>query len=96
MKRLPMRKIREVLRQFSGSNLSPISVSGRFPKSVHGKTRIGVHDGPEYVVALARHELIGYPVLADTILDRLIHNAHRLPLKGESLSKKKGKSAPKS
>ena len=33
------------------------------------------------------HEIIGDPTLADTILDRLIHNAHRLTLKGESLRK---------
>ena len=43
-----------------------------------------------------QHELIGDPTLADAILDRLIHNVHRLPLKGESLRKKKAKSGPKS
>ena len=37
------------------------------------------------------HELIGDPTLADAILDRLIHNAHRVPLKGESLRKKQAK-----
>ena len=45
------------------------------------------------------HELIGDPTLADAILDRLIHNAHRVPLKGESMRKKQSKlakSAPKS
>ena len=31
--------------------------------------------------------MFGDPTLADTILDRLIHNAHRLTLKGESLRK---------
>ena len=39
------------------------------------------------------HELIGDPTLADAILDRLIHNAHRVPLKGESLRKKEAKLA---
>lgn len=33
------------------------------------------------------HELIGNPTLADAILDRLVHNAHRLTLKGESMRK---------
>jgi len=33
------------------------------------------------------HELIGDPTLADAILDRLVHNAHRLTLKGESMRK---------
>lgn len=39
------------------------------------------------------HELIGDPTLADAILDRLIHNAHRVSLKGESLRKKQAKVA---
>jgi DNA replication protein DnaC len=33
------------------------------------------------------HEYIGEATLADAILDRLLHNAHRLPLKSESLRK---------
>jgi DNA replication protein DnaC len=33
---------------------------------------------------------IGDNTLADAILDRLMHNAHRLPLKGESMRKMKG------
>jgi len=32
----------------------------------------------------------GDNTLADAILDRLMHNAHRLPLKGESMRKKQG------
>jgi DNA replication protein DnaC len=36
-----------------------------------------------------RHEIIGNPTLADAILDRLIHNAYRINLKGESRRKKK-------
>ena len=35
------------------------------------------------------HELIGDPTLADAILDRLVHNAYKLNLKGESLRKKR-------
>jgi DNA replication protein DnaC len=35
------------------------------------------------------HETIGDPTLADAILDRLIHNAYTLTLKGESMRKKK-------
>ena len=33
------------------------------------------------------HEVIGNPTIADAILDRLVHNAHRLILKGESMRK---------
>jgi DNA replication protein DnaC len=36
------------------------------------------------------HEAIGDPTMADAILDRLVHNAYRLELKGESLRKTKG------
>ena len=34
------------------------------------------------------HTLIGEPTLADAILDRIVHNAHRLNLKGELLRRK--------
>jgi len=33
------------------------------------------------------HQSIGDNTLADAILDRLMHNAHRINLKGESLRK---------
>lgn len=35
------------------------------------------------------HERIGEPTTADAILDRLVHNAHKIPLKGESMRKTK-------
>jgi DNA replication protein DnaC len=33
------------------------------------------------------YEIVGNPTLADAILDRVVHNAHRIELKGESLRK---------
>ena len=33
------------------------------------------------------HEVIANPTIADAILDRLVHNAHRLTLKGDSMRK---------
>ncbi|NUM53497.1 MAG: ATP-binding protein [Candidatus Hydrogenedentes bacterium] len=35
------------------------------------------------------HDTIGDPTLADAILDRLVHNAYTITLKGESMRKKK-------
>ena len=40
------------------------------------------------------HHIIGDLTLADGILDRLVHNAHRLSLKGESMRKKHRKVEP--
>jgi DNA replication protein DnaC len=37
------------------------------------------------------HEQIGDPTLADSILDRLVHNAYRLDLSGESMRKKRNR-----
>lgn len=37
------------------------------------------------------HAAIGDPTLADAILDRLLHNAYRIPLDGESIRKVNGK-----
>jgi DNA replication protein DnaC len=36
------------------------------------------------------HEQIGDPTLADSILDRLVHNAHRIEMRGESMRKQRG------
>jgi DNA replication protein DnaC len=33
------------------------------------------------------HELIGHPTSADAIMDRLVHNAHTITLKGDSMRK---------
>ncbi|WP_298768953.1 ATP-binding protein, partial [uncultured Novosphingobium sp.] len=33
------------------------------------------------------HETLGDPTYADAILDRLVHNAHRLEMDGESMRK---------
>lgn len=35
------------------------------------------------------HEIIGEQTIADAILDRLVHDAHRIEMKGESLRKKR-------
>lgn len=37
-------------------------------------------------------DIVGDPTMADAILDRLVHNAHKIELKGDSLRKtRKGK-----
>ncbi len=38
------------------------------------------------------HDMIGVPTLADAILDRVIHNAYRIDLSGESLRKQRSSS----
>ena len=40
------------------------------------------------------HEVIGDPTLADAILDRLVHSAYRINLKGESMRKRHAKLTP--
>lgn len=37
------------------------------------------------------HEQIGDPTLADGILDRIVHNAHRIEMRGDSMRKSRGK-----
>jgi DNA replication protein DnaC len=41
------------------------------------------------------HAVIGDPTYADAILDRLVHNAHRLNLSGESMRKTRTKASEK-
>jgi len=37
------------------------------------------------------YEIIGDVTVADSILDRIVHNAYRLELNGESMRKKRGR-----
>jgi DNA replication protein DnaC len=37
------------------------------------------------------HQQIGDPTVADGILDRLVHNAHRVEMRGDSMWKQRGK-----
>ncbi len=37
------------------------------------------------------HDVVGDPTLADAILDRLVHSAYQINLKGESMRKRPGK-----
>ena len=41
------------------------------------------------------HEIIGDPTYADAILDRLVHNAHRIELEGESTRRTRAKQTKK-
>lgn len=52
----------------------------------HGKSSIII---TSQVPVSKWHEVIGEKTVADAILDRIIHEAHRLELKGESLRKKR-------
>jgi len=40
------------------------------------------------------HDLIGHPSLADALLDRLLHQTHRIELQGESLRRADAKTTP--
>jgi DNA replication protein DnaC len=40
------------------------------------------------------HEQIADPMLADGILDRLLHNAHRIEMRGDSMRKNRGRTNP--
>jgi len=37
---------------------------------------------------LQRHEIIGEKIIAAAVLDRIVHNAYRIELAGESLRKR--------
>jgi len=41
----------------------------------------------------AWHDVIGNPTYADAILDRLVHNAHRIDLTGDSMRRKEARNA---
>jgi DNA replication protein DnaC len=52
----------------------------------HGKTSLII---TSQVPVSKWHEIIGEKTIADAILDRIVHDAHRIELKGESLRRKR-------
>jgi DNA replication protein DnaC len=51
-------------------------------------------DDPHLATVSRWHEQIGDPTLADGILARLVHNAHRIEMKGDSMRKSRTKANP--
>jgi hypothetical protein len=52
----------------------------------HGKTSLII---TSQLPVSKWHEVIGEKTIADAILDRIVHDAHRIELKGESMRKKR-------
>jgi DNA replication protein DnaC len=52
----------------------------------HGKTSLII---TSQLPVSKWHEVIGEKTIADAILDRIVHSAHRIELKGESMRKKR-------
>jgi len=47
-------------------------------------------DGAHRTLTNPGHEQIGDSTIADGILDRLVHNAHRIEMREDSMRKKRG------
>ena len=52
----------------------------------HGKTSLII---TSQLPVSKWHEVIGEKTIADAILDRIVHDAHRIELRGESMRRKK-------
>ena len=52
----------------------------------HGKSSVII---TSQVPVSSWHDIIGEQTIADAILDRIVHDAHRIEMKGESLRKKR-------
>ena len=64
-------------------------------KSSKSDTAAARRPSPHQLPVDRWHEIIGDPTYADAILDRLVHNAHRIELTGESMRRTRGKQNPK-
>ncbi len=80
-----MRKVREVLRLKHALGMSERLIAEAVGR---GSTLVTSQLPVDHW-----HEIIGDPTVADAILDRLVHNAHRLILKGDSLRKTAAKAS---
>ncbi len=89
-----MKEIKNIERQdlliIDDFGISPLDAQSRsmlmeIIEDRHGKTSTII---TSQVPVSKWHEIIGEQTIADAILDRIVHDAHRLDLKGESLRKK--------
>ncbi|MCJ7565413.1 MAG: IS21-like element helper ATPase IstB [Candidatus Aminicenantes bacterium] len=88
----------KVLASLAKTELIVIDDWGLAPLDDHGRRDIleileDRHDVRSTIVTsqlpvAAWHEMIGDPTLADAILDRLVHNAYKIDLKGDSMRKR--------
>lgn len=71
--------------------LSPLSDLERkdFLEVVEDRYGVGSTIITSQLPTKAWHEIIGEPTVADAICDRLLHQAHRIELKGESMRKRR-------
>jgi DNA replication protein DnaC len=90
-----MREIAKIERQhliiLDDFGLNPLDAQNRsalmeIVEDRHGKGSIII---TSQVPVIKWHEIIGEKTVADAILDRIIHESHRIELKGESLRRKK-------
>jgi hypothetical protein len=67
--------------------------SARSEPSTIARTSLDVSEqsAPGQRFGFEQDEQIGDPMLADSILDRLVHNAHRIEMRGDSMRKSGGK-----
>ena len=69
----------------------PVTITSKYSKNT-------MADEPQSSPASPRRqwrELIGDPTYADAILDRIVHNAHRINLSGNNLRRPRPNSAPR-
>ena len=69
---------------------TPVAIQGQGHRAAETELRIYESRSPDRFCA--GHEQIGAPALADGILDRLVHNAHRIEMRGDSMRKSRAKS----
>lgn len=90
-----MREIAKIERQhliiLDDFGLNPLDAQSRsalmeIVEDRHGKGSVII---TSQVPVIKWHEIIGEKTVADAILDRIIHESHRIELKGESLRRKK-------
>jgi len=81
-----------VIDDFALQPLNPLQ-AGEFLEIIEDRTQLRSTIVTSQLPIALWHEALGEPTIADAILDRLLHGAHRIELRGESLRKTQSKPA---
>jgi len=78
-------------REFGGEEIEGLAVNSheRMDAVVGAVSQTRAPLGHSQLPVSRWHEQIGDPTIADGILDRLVHSAHRIEMRGESMRKKR-------
>lgn len=90
-RRLPMRKSRKIMELLLTKGLGVRGAARSLLEILEDRHELRSTLVTSQLPVKKWYDALRHPTLADAILDRLVHNAYRIEMKGESMRKKRAR-----